>query len=100
MNDTVSEICNLRRHCMSVKDIAKNVHKSDRYVVKVLRDCGCYDSGVGQIVSLRKGGLSIKAIGKKLRLGEHLVASVVKSRCGNKAYGLLRKPASIGAGCS
>lgn len=70
-------ILELRRKCLGVKDIAKALHKSDRYVSKVVRARGWSDVGTAGILRLRKLGESIRGISKKLTIGERLVSEVV-----------------------
>lgn len=78
---TLDRIRYLRCHCKSIRDIAKDVGRSDKTVARVL-DCeGWREYGVGEIVKLRRAGLSIKEIARAMRLSDHLVSKVVKRHC-------------------
>lgn len=79
--DIVNTIKNLRRHCFTVKQIAKIVHKRDRFVSHVLIVYNEYDSGIADVMRLRKAGLGIKQIAKRLKISDKIVSRVVRMHC-------------------
>ena len=81
--DTADKIYEMRRKCFSIKDIAKAIGRRDRFVAAVI-DCNMWrEVGVSQVRALRKEGLSIKAIAKKLKISDRTVSKVLSG--GRKA---------------
>jgi len=72
-------IVDMRRRCFTVKQIAKAVHKRDRYVSRCLLLNGVYHSGITTVISLRRRGMGIKAIAKMLKISDKIVSRVVRT---------------------
>lgn len=74
MEDKIFE---LKRKCYSIKEIAKEVHKRDRYVSAIIKANKWEDVGVKEVVQLRSEGNSIKKIAKLLKINDRIVSAVV-----------------------
>ena len=78
-------VLEMRRRCLTVKQIAKRLHRRDRYVSYVLNKTGEWGRGVSEVKQLRSRGYSIKAIARKLKISDKTVSKVVRTHCkGNK----------------
>lgn len=77
-DETEDKIYEMRRKCFTIKEIAKSIGKRDRYVAAVLDYKHWREIGFGQVKCLRKEGLSINAIAKKLQIRDRIVERVLK----------------------
>lgn len=77
---TAGRIYGMRRKCFTIKEIAKAIGKRDRFVAAVIDYKLWRDVGSSQVKRLRKEGLSIKAIAKRLQISDSIVARVLKGR--------------------
>lgn len=73
----VGKIYEMKCRCYSVKEIAKALHKSDRFVAKVIAENGWKDVGITEVRILRGNGWSVKKIARKLHISERIVSRVV-----------------------
>lgn len=78
---TAKKIYELRRRCLSIKEIAKRIRKSDRYVAAIVDYNKWRCIGADQVKRLHADGLGIKAIARKLHISDDAVRKVVKA-CG------------------
>ena len=75
--DVENAILNLRRHCLTIKEIAKAVHRSDRYVASILDARGWRRLGLSEVKDMRKSGLSIRAIARNMGISDKTVAKAL-----------------------
>lgn len=84
---SANAIIKLRKQCRSIKYIAKQLHKSDRYVAWVLRrhpeaiDKNLDMLNVPRVLRLHRKGMSFRAIAKYLYISARTVARVVHNSC-------------------
>lgn len=78
--ELAERIFRLKQRCLSIREISKTVHKSEKYVSLVIDKNGWREIGVAQVRALRKEGYTIKEIARRIHVRESVVSYVLGRR--------------------